>query len=83
VKGIGAGTAAKLLAGGLHLDQLLVTGRLTGAKKAAITDAWHRVLAWRELIRMRADLDLPHQPTGHATPELPKPADVIEKLGLW
>lgn len=83
VKGIGAVTAAKLLADGLLLDQLLRSGRLFDAKKAAVTDAWSQVLAWRELIRMRTDIHLPCQPTGHATRELPKPADVIEKLGLW
>lgn len=83
VKGIGEATAAKLLAGGMRLDQLLASGRLTGAKKTKVTDAWEQVLAWRDLIRMRTDLDLPHHPTGHPTRELPKPADVIEKLGLW
>jgi DNA polymerase-1 len=83
VKGIGEGTAAKLLAGGLRLDQLLASGRLTGVKKTKVTDAWEQVLAWRELIRMRTDLALPHHPTGHPTRELPRPADVIEKLGLW
>lgn len=83
VKGIGEGTAAKLLAGGLRLDQLLASGRLTGVKKTKVIDVWEQVLAWRDLIRMRTDLDLPHHPTGHPTRELPKPADVIEKLGLW
>jgi DNA polymerase-1 len=83
VKGIGPGTAAKLLADGLALDQLLSSRRLTGAKKTTVTDCWQQVLAWRDLIRMRIDLDLPLHPTGQSTGELPKPADVIEKLGLW
>jgi DNA polymerase-1 len=83
VKGIGATTAAKLLASGLTLDHLLDSGRLVGAKKSTITDHWPQVLAWRDLIRMRADLTLPHHSDGHPTRELPKPADVIEKLGLW
>lgn len=83
VKGIGAGTAATLLAGGLCLDRLLTSGRLTGVKKAAVTDSWQQVLAWRDLIRMRTDLELPLHPTGHPTRELPKPADIIKKLGLW
>jgi DNA polymerase-1 len=83
VKGIGAITAARLLADGLHLDGLLTSGRLTGAKRAAVLDGWQQVLAWRDLIRMRTDLDLPHHPAGHPTRELPKPAEVIEKLGLW
>jgi DNA polymerase-1 len=83
VKGIGEGTAAKLLAGELHLDQLPTSGRLTGTRKATVTDNWPQVLAWRDLIRMRADLDLPQHPTGDATRALPRPADIIEKLGLW
>jgi DNA polymerase-1 len=83
VKGIGGTTAARLLADGLHLDQLLDSGRLTGAKKSTVTEQWQQVLAWRDLIRMRADLALPHHPAGHPTRELPTPADVIEKLGLW
>ncbi|MCU1680247.1 MAG: hypothetical protein JWQ81_986 [Amycolatopsis sp.] len=83
VKGIGPTIAARLLADGLHLDQLPDSGRLIGSKKANITDQWHQVLAWRDLIRMRTDLDLPRQPAGHPTRELPKPADVIGKLGLW
>jgi DNA polymerase-1 len=83
IRGIGEGTAAKLLAGGLHLEQLLTSGRLTGAKKTVVTASWQQVLAWRELIRMRRDLDLPHHPTGQPTRELPRPAEVIEKLGLW
>lgn len=83
VRGIGERTAAELLAGGLHLDQLHDSGRLTGAKKVRVASVWEQVLAWRDLIRMRTDFDLPHSPTGHPTRELPKPADVIEKLGLW
>ncbi|MFE6611508.1 5'-3' exonuclease H3TH domain-containing protein [Amycolatopsis sp. NPDC057786] len=83
VKGIGEGTAATLLAGGLHLDQLPDSGRLAGARNAKVAETWDQVLAWRELIRMRTDLTLPHHPTGDPTRELPKPADVIEKLGLW
>ncbi|MFE0107850.1 5'-3' exonuclease H3TH domain-containing protein [Amycolatopsis sp. NPDC059019] len=83
VRGIGPSTAAKLLSGGLHLEQLPTSARLTGAKKAAVTGSWQQVLAWRDLIRMRTNLDLPLYPAGGATRELPKPADVIEKLGLW
>lgn len=83
VRGIGAGTAAKLLADGLRLEDLPDSTRLSGAKKTTLTAAWEQVLAWRELIRMRVDVPLPMLPTGAASPALPKPADVIEKLGLW
>ncbi|MEV6986991.1 5'-3' exonuclease H3TH domain-containing protein [Sphaerisporangium sp. NPDC051017] len=83
VKGIGAKTAADLLAGGLTLDELRAGGRLTGTKGAAIEAAWTDVLRWRDLSRMRRDVPVAWQATGQASPALPKPADVIEKLGLW
>ncbi len=39
--------------------------------------------AWRDMIRLNAGLDLPLRPTGQASPQLPRPADVVEELGLW
>ncbi|MET8981646.1 5'-3' exonuclease H3TH domain-containing protein [Streptomyces sp. NPDC004539] len=83
VKGIGAKTAAELLSDGLALDNLRPSGRLTGTKGAAIESAWTDVLRWRDLSRMRHDIPITWQPTGQASPALPKPADVIEKLGMW
>jgi DNA polymerase-1 len=83
VTGIGPATAAALLAGGLHLDDLPTADRLTAKKKTALAAAWDEVLVWRELVRMRRDLPLPAHPTGTASPTLPKPADIIEMLGLW
>jgi 5'-3' exonuclease len=83
VRGVGAKTAAGLLDGGLTLDGLPNSGRLVGAKGKAIREAWDQVLAWRELIRMRTDLPLPQYPMGLPSPQLPRPAEVIEKLELW
>lgn len=83
VRGIGAKTAATLLADGLRLEDLPGSGRLTGTKGNAIRAVWNQVLAWRELIRMRTDLPLPKYPVGLPSPTLPSPAEVIEKLGLW
>ncbi|WP_327167719.1 MULTISPECIES: 5'-3' exonuclease [Streptomyces] len=83
VKGIGAKTAGMLLAGGLTLEALPGSGRLTGAKGAAITAGWDDVLRWRQLSRMRRDVPVAWQATGTVSPLLPKPADVVEKLGLW
>lgn len=84
VKGIGAKTAATLLADGLLLEDLLGSGRLDhGAKGAAITAAWEQVLIWRGMIRMRDDIPVPIEPTGQATVALPVPGVVIDKLGLW
>jgi len=34
------------------------------------------------MIRLNASLGLPTQPTGEASPQLPRPADIVEELGL-
>lgn len=83
VRGVGARTAAALLAGGLHLDDLPNSGRLVGAKGTAIRATWDQVLRWRSIIQMRTDLALPLWPTGRPSTPLPRPAEVITKLGLW
>ncbi len=83
VRGVGPKTAAALLAGGLTLDDLPASGRLTGAAGIAINAAWQQVLTWRDMIRLRQDLPLPRTPTGISTKPLPIPGDVIAQLGLW
>jgi DNA polymerase-1 len=83
VRGIGAKTAAALLSGGLKLENLPASCRLSGSKGAAIMAAWPRVLAWRSMIQLRTSLPLPAGPTGAATTPLPIPGEVITRLGLW
>lgn len=83
VRGIGQATAARLLAGGLTLESLISSGRLMGTTGQRIRETFDQVLAWRELIRARSDLALLHSPAGTPSPALPKPAEVVEKLGLW
>jgi len=83
VRGIGAKTATALLSGGLKLENLHASGRLSGSKGAAIMAAWPRILTWRSMIQMRTSLPLPAWPTGAATTPLPIPAEVIARLGLW
>lgn len=84
VRGIGAKTAAALLDGGLTLDDLPTSGRLAGRKGAAVTAAWQQVLTWRDMIRLNDQVPVPDGAvTGLATAPLPRPAEVIEKLGLW
>jgi len=84
VRGVGAKTAAALLAGGLALDDLPASGRLQGRKGAAIACAWGQVLTWRSMIRMDTSLPVPRYAiTGTATAPLPAPAMVIDRLGLW
>jgi DNA polymerase-1 len=83
VRGIGAKTAAALLAGGLTLEDLPGSGRLSGGKTAAITAAWPHVMTWRSMIRMHTNLPLPAAPAGEGTNPLPIPGQVITRLGLW
>jgi DNA polymerase-1 len=84
IRGIGAKTAGALLVGGLTLDDLPASGRLAGGKGAAITSAWQQVLTWRDMIRMNNQVPVPAGAvSGRATTPLPRPAEVIEKLGLW
>jgi len=84
VRGVGAKTAAALLENDLTLDALRASGRLAGRKGEAITAAWQQVLTWRDMIRMNNQLPLPDEAiTGLPTMALPRPAEVIDKLGLW
>ncbi|MFG2913120.1 5'-3' exonuclease H3TH domain-containing protein [Kitasatospora sp. NPDC048298] len=83
VRGIGPKVAATLLRDGMQLPDLPGSGRLTGAKGTAITTAWADVLRWEAMITVRRELDVPILLSGEASPRLPKPADVVEKLGLW
>lgn len=83
VRGVGPKTAAALLAGGLTLEDLPASGRLTGSKGTAIQTAWPQILTWRDIIRMRCDVPLPCAPTGLSTAPLPLASEVIATLGLW
>jgi DNA polymerase-1 len=84
VRGIGAKTAAALLDGGLTLEDLPASRRLAGRKGDAITSAWQQVLTWRDMMRVNNQVPVPAGTiTGFATTPLPRPAEVIEKLGLW
>lgn len=83
VHGIGAKTAARLLDGGLHLEDLPASGRLTTGRGRTVAEQYDLALKWRDLIRLTTTLDLPHHPTGAPSPALPRPADIVEELGLW
>jgi DNA polymerase-1 len=83
VPGVGASTAAALLAGGLILDELPDSGRLASGRARAVLDHWDNLLKWRDMIRLRTDLALPSQPRGRPSPALPAPRDVVEHLGRW
>jgi DNA polymerase I len=83
IRGIGPKTAARLLAGGLALDDLPLSGRLAGRTGKAVLDGWEQLLAARNLIRMNAGIQLPNPPTGHPSPQLPPASTIVEELGLW
>ncbi|MFD0274684.1 5'-3' exonuclease H3TH domain-containing protein [Kitasatospora sp. NPDC127111] len=83
VRGIGPKVAGQLLRENLPLHDLPASGRLTGAKGDAITAAWADVMRWHAMITMTRDLDVPIILTGRPSPQLPRPADVVEKLELW
>ena len=82
IRGIGTKTAAALLTGGLSLDDLPRSGRLTG-RAASIAGAWDQVQTWRAMIRMRTSLHVPVTPSGQPAVPLPIPGKVVDRLGLW
>ncbi|CAM5275456.1 hypothetical protein BOQ63_000820 (plasmid) [Streptomyces viridifaciens] len=83
VRGVGPITAARLLADGLHLEDLPESGRLTGRLGQAVLASWEQILTWRDVVRMIDDIALPIEPTGAPAPEIPKAAAIVEALGLW
>jgi DNA polymerase I len=83
IRGIGPKTAARLLEDGIALDDLLLSGRLTGRAGKAVLDSWEQLLAWRDLIRMNDRVPLPGLPAGRLSPQFPPAADILDELGLW
>jgi len=83
VRGIGHKTAAALLAGGLTLDDLPASGRLDAGRGRTVRDQYALALKYRDMIRLDPRITLPAAPAGHASPPLPRPADIVEALGLW
>lgn len=83
VRGIGAQTAATLLAGGLSLENLPASGRLATGRGRLVADQLGLAMKWRDLIRLRHDLDLSWRPTGQPSPKLGKPANVVDALNRW
>ncbi|MGH3834607.1 MAG: 5'-3' exonuclease [Pseudonocardiaceae bacterium] len=85
VRGIGQVRAARILADGLTLEEARAAGRLVGAAGAAADQVWEKVLTWREMIRLRTDIDLPTLPPGTSVDaaHLPLAAAVVNELGLW
>jgi DNA polymerase I len=83
VPGVGPVTAARLLQGGLHLEDLPASGRLTGRTGQRVLDNMATAIRCRDLARMRTDVPVPYVSDGQPSPSLPAPADVITLLNLW
>ena len=83
IPGIGPVTAARLLHGGLRLEDLPASGRLTGRTGQRIIDNMATAIRCRDLARMRTDVPVAHASDGRPSPSLPAPADVVTLLGLW
>jgi DNA polymerase I len=72
-----------LLAGGLTLDDLPASGRLDAGRGTAVRDQYDLALKYRDMIRLNPGIALPSGPAGQASRQLPRPADIVEALGLW
>ncbi|KAB1108542.1 flap endonuclease [Micromonospora aurantiaca] len=83
IHGIGAKTAAILLADGITLDDLPSTGRLDTGRGRTVREQLDLARKWRDMSRLNRHLNVPIAPTGQQSQLLPPPADVVEKLGLW
>jgi DNA polymerase-1 len=83
IPGIGPVTAARLLAGGLALEDLAASGRLAGRSGQRILDNMATAIRCRDLARMRTDIPVPRTPGGQPSRLLPSPADIVTTLDLW
>ena len=48
-----------------------------------VQDQYSLALKYRDMIHLNPGIALPATPAGHASPQLPRPADIVETLGLW
>ena len=84
ITGIGPKTAAALLAGGIHLEQLRGSPRLNQPRCHAIPARWDQLLTWRDMIRLNTRIPLPRGlTTGHPTAPMPRAAAILDQLALW
>ena len=83
IRGIGNKTAARLLAGGAHLEDLDKLNRLTGRIGHLIRHQWDQLMLWRTLIQLRTNVPLPTTIETHQPSRLPSAPDIIGALDLW
>lgn len=72
--GVGMKKAATLLAGGRRVEDL--------RELSHVAERWDDICRWRELIRLRTNIDIGIEPKVVATPRLPSPSAVCTALGL-
>jgi DNA polymerase-1 len=73
IPGIGPKTAARLLHGGLHLEDLPASGRLAGKTGQRVLDNFATAMNCRDLARLCTDIPVPSTPIGRPSSELPAP----------
>lgn len=84
VHGVGTVTAARLLAGGLTIEDLPSSGRLTGRVGDRVRDALPDALRWRSMIKLRCGHPLPAGLIARRPSQpLPTAAVIVEALDLW
>lgn len=84
IPGVGPKTAAALLAGGIHLEQLRGSPRLDQPRCRGISACWEQLLTWREIIRLNCGISLPSDlVTGQPDSAMPRAAEILDRLGLW
>lgn len=76
--GVGMKRAAAMLAGGKTLEDL----RALGSEGDPIVDRWEDLCRWRDLIRLRTDVEIGFELACEPTPRLPSPSAVCAELGL-
>jgi DNA polymerase-1 len=83
IRGVGPKTASRLLADGVHLEDLDKLDRLAGRLGDLVRHHWDELLLWRTIIHLRTDLPLP-VPGGEPQPtSLPSAPEIVGELGLW
>lgn len=83
VPGIGAKTAAALLADGATLDTLPSTGRLATGRGRAVAAHLDLARKYRAMIALDREIAVPVAPTGAVTAELPSARHVLERIDAW
>jgi DNA polymerase-1 len=79
LRGVGAKTAARLLADGRRLENITAD-----QLRPSWAGTWEQVLLWREMITLSTKTDLPDNlVTGAPTPPLPAAPALLQALSLW